>query len=66
MNMPKYRTIDDFTREQIRPGLRAGWSLDNINDPLPEEHDFDLDPFEAALRAAEYDEDEDDEEPSRR
>lgn len=57
----KYRTFDDFTRDHIRPGLRAGWSLDNINDPIPEEHDFDLDPFEAALRAAEY-ETEDDEE----
>jgi len=55
----KYRTFDDFTRDQIRPGLRAGWSLDNINEPIPEEHDFDLDPFEAALRAAEYEADED-------
>lgn len=60
MHSPKYPNFEDFTREHIRPGLRAGWSLDNINDVLPEEHDFDLDPFEAALAAAEYEEDEDD------
>lgn len=59
MSIPKYPTIDDFTREHIRPGLRAGWSLDDINDPLPQEHDFDVDPFEAALRDAEYEEDDD-------
>ncbi len=58
MSMPKYPTFDDFTREHIRPGLRAGWSLDDINDPIPQEHDFDIDPFEAALQAAEYEEDE--------
>jgi hypothetical protein len=57
MNSPKYPTFDDFTREQIRPGLRAGWSLDDINEPITEDHDFDVDPFEAALRAAEYEED---------
>jgi hypothetical protein len=62
MSMPKYPTIEDFTREHIRPGLRAGWSLDNIEDPIPEDHDFDVDPFEAALRAAEYEEDEPDDE----
>ncbi len=57
MSIPKYPTFDDFTREHIRPGLRAGWSLDDINDPIPQEHDFDVDPFEAALQAAEYEED---------
>jgi hypothetical protein len=59
---PKYRNFEDFTREHIRPGLRAGWSLDDITEPLAQEHDFDLDPFEAALRAAEYEEDEPEEE----
>ncbi|HEX2734858.1 MAG TPA: hypothetical protein VHM70_24800 [Polyangiaceae bacterium] len=59
---PKYPTFDDFTREQIRPGLRAGWTIDDINDPTDEEHDFDLDPFEEALRAAEYEEEDEDEE----
>lgn len=53
----KYNSFDDFSRDHIRPGLRAGWSLDDIQEPLSEEHDFDLDPFEAALRAAEYEED---------
>lgn len=56
---PKYRSFDDFTRDHIRPGLRAGWSLDDIEDPIPRETDFDLDPFEAALRAAECEEDDD-------
>jgi hypothetical protein len=60
--MPKYPTIEDFTREHIRPGLRAGWSLDNIEDPIPVDHDFDVDPFEAALRAAEYEADDADDE----
>jgi hypothetical protein len=61
MSTPKYRTLDDFTREHIRPGLRAGWTLDAIDEPLPEENDFDVDPFEAALRAAEYEEEDDEE-----
>jgi len=56
MSIPKYPTLADFTREHIRPGLRAGWSLDDINDPNSQEHDFDIDPFEAALQAAEYEE----------
>lgn len=62
MYSPKYRSFDDFSREHIRPGLRAGWSLDNINDVVEEEHDFDVDPFEAALAAAEYEEDDEDDE----
>ena len=56
---PRYRSYDDFTREHIRPELRAGWTLDAISDPIPQEHDFDIDPFEAALQAAEYEQDED-------
>lgn len=59
---PKYRSFDDFTRDNIRPGLRAGWSLDDIPEALPLEHDFDMDPFEAALAAAECEELEDDDE----
>ncbi|MEN9580048.1 MAG: hypothetical protein RJA70_3057 [Pseudomonadota bacterium] len=57
---PKYRSFDDFTRDNIRPGLRAGWSLDDIAEPIPFDNDFDLDPFEAALAAAESEEFEDD------
>ena len=50
---PKYRNFDEFERDEIRPGLRAGWSLENINDPSASEStgemDFDEDPFERAL-----------------
>lgn len=50
---PKYRNFDDFERDEIRPGLRAGWSLENIHDPSSSggtaEVDFDEDPFERAL-----------------
>ena len=47
---PKYRSFDEFERDEIRPGLRLGWSLDNINDPNTMELDFDEDPFERALQ----------------
>lgn len=57
---PKYRNFDDFEREEIRPGLRVGWTLDSINDPNKVELDFDEDPFERALQEAEYEEDDDD------
>ena len=55
---PKYRSFDEFQRDEIKPGLRAGWSLDNINDPNSIELDFDEDPFERAL--PEQDDDDDD------
>lgn len=54
----KYRNYGEFEREEIRPGLRVGWSLDNINDPSSVELDFDEDPFERALLESEQ-EDED-------
>ena len=54
----KYRNFDEFEREQIRPGLRVGWSLDNINDPSSVELDFDEDPFERALLESEQDDEE--------
>lgn len=60
MNSPMYRNFEDFEREEIRPGMRAGWSLDNINDPSRFENDFDQDPFEAALDAAELEDADDD------
>ena len=44
---PKYRSFDEFERDEIRPGMRMGWSLDNINDPNSIEMDFDEDPFES-------------------
>ena len=56
---PKYRSFDEFERDEIRPGLRVGWSLDNINDPNTMELDFDEDPFERALQEAEAEDDND-------
>lgn len=53
----KYRSFDDFQREEIRPGMRAGWSLDTIEDPNTRELDFDEDPFERALSEAEEEDD---------
>lgn len=60
MSSAKYRSIEDFTRDEIRPGMRAGWSLDNISDPTILDHDFDLDPFEAALLEAELEDEQED------
>ncbi|HVZ36138.1 MAG TPA: hypothetical protein VG963_27105 [Polyangiaceae bacterium] len=56
---PKYRSFDEFERDEIRPGLRMGWSLDNINDPTAMDLDFDEDPFERALLETENDTDDD-------
>lgn len=55
---PKYRNFDEFERDEIRPGLRVGWSLDNINDPSAAELDFDEDPFERALLESDADDEE--------
>ena len=55
----KYRSFDEFERDEIRPGLRMGWSLDNINDPNSIEMDFDEDPFERALLESDSEGDED-------
>ena len=60
MTSAKYRSFDDFTRDEIRPGMRAGWSLDNITDPTDLDADFDLDPFEGALLEAEMEEEQED------
>lgn len=57
---PKYRNFDEFERDEIRPGLRVGWSLDNINDPSSIEMDFDEDPFERALLESESESDDED------
>ncbi len=53
-----YKTFADFTREALRPGMRTGWSIDELD--LAEQRrdlDFDLDPFEQALLEAEAEED---------
>ena len=60
---PKYRSFDEFERDEIRPGMRMGWSLDNINDPNSIEMDFDEDPFERALLESDPDGEDDDVEP---
>jgi len=57
---PKYRSFDEFERDEIRPSMRMGWSLDNINDPNSIEMDFDEDPFERALLESDPDGDDDD------
>lgn len=49
-----YQSFAEFEREAIRPGMRAGFSIDELDMPDPRrELDFDLDPFEAALQEAE-------------
>jgi hypothetical protein len=58
---PKYRSFDEFERDEIRPSMRMGWSLDNINDPNSIEMDFDEDPFERALLESDPDDGDDDE-----
>ncbi|MCA9591661.1 MAG: transcriptional regulator [Myxococcales bacterium] len=54
-----YRSFADFEREEIRPGLRIGWSVDELEEPSRNELDFDVDPWEAALDSAEYEDDDD-------
>lgn len=55
--LPKgYVSFQDFEREEIRPDMRIGWTVDEIED-TGKELDFDLDPFEASLWAAEQKED---------
>jgi hypothetical protein len=61
MALPKaYGTFADFTREEIRPTMRIGWTMDELHSPHEAELEFDLDPFETALQAAEAEDDEED------
>lgn len=65
MTAPRgYRSFADFEREEIRPEMRIGWSVDELDEPAVEQElDFDVDPFEAALWQAEAEDSaEDDEE----
>jgi hypothetical protein len=59
MASPKnYSTFADFERDHLRPDMRIGWSTsDEIESSGAQELDFDLDPFEAKLWAAEQTED---------
>ncbi len=50
-----YSSFAEFERELIRPSMRAGWSADELEESTVDGLDFDLDPFEAAMRAAEGD-----------
>ena len=54
-----YRSFADFEREEIRPSMRIGWSMDELRNPHDAEIEFDLDPWESALDSAEYEDDED-------
>jgi hypothetical protein len=60
MSNPRgYKSFAEFHREALRPGMRAGWSMDELDMSTErKELDFDLDPFEQALVDAEN-EDED-------
>lgn len=61
MGLPRgYRSFADFERDQIRPEMRIGWSVDEL-EVSSEELDFDMDPFEAALWEAEHEDDDEDE-----
>jgi hypothetical protein len=54
MALPKaYRSFADFERQEIRPGMKIGWSTDDLHGVHEAELEFDLDPFETALQAAE-------------
>jgi hypothetical protein len=61
MALPRaYRSFADFEREEIRPAMRIGWSMDEIQSSHEAELEFDLDPFETALAAAEAEDEESD------
>jgi hypothetical protein len=63
-----YRSFAEFEREEIRPGMRIGWTVDELEETGSEQDlDFDADPFESSLwdTEADYygsDEDDDDDE----
>ena len=46
--------------DALRPGMRAGWSMDELSNSSESVIEFDMDPFEAALEKAEAEEDLDD------
>jgi hypothetical protein len=59
MGLPRgYRTFADFERDAIRPNMRIGWSIDDLEQP-ERQVEFDMDPFEASLWEAEQEEDDD-------
>ena len=61
MALPRgYRSFVDFEREELRPDMRIGWSVDELEE-TGDKLDFDMDPFEAALWEAENEDDDDEE-----
>jgi len=52
-----FNTFADFERESLRPDMRIGWTVDEIEESGAE-LDFDMDPFEAQLWEAENEDDE--------
>jgi len=63
MAVPRgYRSFADFEREEIRPEMRIGWSVDELDEGVDHDLDFDMDPFEAALVEAESEEEDSDDE----
>jgi hypothetical protein len=68
--LPKsYRTMEEFEREEIRPGFRIGFSIDDLEESSFEaEHafgmeqgGFELDSYETADDSEDEDDDEDEE-----
>jgi hypothetical protein len=61
MALPRgYRSFADFEREELRPDMRIGWTVDELEE-TGDNLDFDMDPFEAALWEAENEDDDDEE-----
>ncbi len=59
MASPKdYNTFAELERDLVRPDMRIGWSMDEL-ESTGETLDFDMDPFEAALWEAEKEDAED-------
>jgi hypothetical protein len=57
-----YSSFADFEREEIRPGLRIGWSIDELEETPGQDLDFDADPFEQSLWEAEQEDHDGDDE----
>jgi hypothetical protein len=54
----EYRSFADFERDEIRPGMRIGWSVDELEEPSGHADDFDADPIEELWDLAADDDDE--------
>jgi hypothetical protein len=71
--LPKsYRTMEEFERDEIRPGFRIGFSIDDLEESsfegehsfATEQGGFELDSYETAESEDGDDEDEDEEDVS--